>query len=390
VRVVSLFSGCGGLDAGFSQAGFTIAAAYESDPRTVDVYNRNLDPVARQSLLNERSDIGNDIDVILATPPCQGFSTAGGYKPDDPRNQLLSVSIKLIISARPKVAVLENVAALGNAKNILTLQTAIGQLADNGFSVDFKVLEAERFGIPQRRRRMFIIARRQCRPFNMQAFGTGPAVNGLELALSGISVGTANHVPKRLPKGSKHDQIASRIRQGQKLCNVRIGGAAIPTWEIPEVFGAVGADERRLLQIVQRTRRVERLRSFGDADPVALESISRQFGRGPENEILSLISRNYLREIDGRYDLTNTFNGKYRRLKMDDVSPTVDTRFGDVRLFLHPVENRGLTVREAARIQGFDDNFVFDQDERMAFTQVGNAVPPPIGRAVAEFVRGLL
>jgi DNA (cytosine-5)-methyltransferase 1 len=69
---------------------------------------------------------------------------------------------------------------------------------------------------------------------------------------------------------------------------------------------------------------------------------------------------------------------------------TVDTRFGDHRLFLHPIENRGFTVREAARIQGFRDDFVFSGTLAQQYRMIGNAVPPPVGRSVAELVRHLL
>ena len=70
--------------------------------------------------------------------------------------------------------------------------------------------------------------------------------------------------------------------------------------------------------------------------------------------------------------------------------PTVDTRFGDFRLFLHPLENRGLGVREAARIQGFPDTFSFPKNKKFAFKQIGNAVPPPVAKSLASKVRGLI
>lgn len=390
LKVVSLFSGCGGLDVGFTEVGFEVTAAYEADAGTAAVYNKNLPPVARQCVLDESSDIGKGADVILATPPCQGFSTAGGYRNPDPRNDLLAVAAKLIVSAKPRLAVIENVAALGNSRNRETLQACVETLSSNGFTVDFEVLESERLGVPQRRRRMFIFARKGARPFNFAGLGKGPKILGLFDALSGLEEGKLDHCPKYLTAGSRHELIAKRIRPGQKLCNVRVAGAAVPTWDIPEVFGEVSSAQRQILQSVQRLRRTERVRNFGDADPVALSRIELALGRKPDAEIDQLIKIGYLKRVGESLDLTNTFNGKYRRLKMDDVSPTVDTRFGDFRLFLHPTQPRGMTIREAARIQGFGDHFVFDTEERAAFRQVGNAVPPPVGRAVAQFVRTLL
>lgn len=390
MKVVSLFSGCGGLDIGFEQVGFEVIAAYEAHDRTAQTYNLNLKNVARSRVLDEGSDIGQGADIVLATPPCQGFSTAGGYRQEDPRNDLLSVAAKLIVSAKPRVAVIENVAALGNSRNRNTMQVAIDILIAGGYAVEFKVLEAERLGVPQRRRRLFIIARIGRAHFHIAGLGDGPRTLGLANVFGGLNAQATDHNPKPLTKNSNHERIARRIGQGQKLCNVRVGDAAVPTWDIPEVFGEVTADERRILELVQRLRRTERERSFGDADPVSLERLSFAYGRDPTSNVDSLVGKSYLRRLNGKIDLTNTFNGKYRRLDLNDVSPTVDTRFGDFRLFLHPTQQRGMTVREAARIQGFPDSFTFDKDERIAFTQVGNAVPPPVGYAVATFVRSLL
>ena len=85
------------------------------------------------------------------------------------------------------------------------------------------------------------------------------------------------------------------------------------------------------------------------------------------------------------YDLTNAFNGKFRRLKWDQPAPTVDTRFGQPRYFLHPDEDRGFSVREAARIQGFPDAYKFPSSDSIAFRLIGNAVPPPMANAIALF-----
>lgn len=389
LKVVSLFSGCGGLDAGFVQAGFEVLAAYESDARMVATYNNNLSSAARQRTLNETSETETDPDVVVATPPCQGFSTAGGYRKADPRNDLLEVASKLIVSSAPRVAVIENVAALGNARNREALLKAVTILGDGGYYVDYRVLEAERFGVPQRRRRMFIIARKGNAPFHFGTFGQGAPCRKLTSVFAALD-GHFDHNPKPIKTGSAHESIAKKIGPGQKLCNVRVGGAAVATWKIPEVFGIVTEKERFLLEAVQKLRRTERTRNYGDADPVSVARLEKEMGGDRAREVENLVRKKYLRRIGDAIDLTNTFNGKYRRLNLDDVSPTVDTRFGDFRLFLHPIENRGMTVREAARIQCFSDDFVFDRDERVAFTQVGNAVPPPLGRAVAEFVRELL
>jgi DNA (cytosine-5)-methyltransferase 1 len=94
--------------------------------------------------------------------------------------------------------------------------------------------------------------------------------------------------------------------------------------------------------------------------------------------------------VSGLLDLTHTFNGKYRRLELGRPSLTVDTKFGDPRYFLHPTENRGFSVAEAAAIQGFPDWFVVPGAPRDQFRLLGNAVPPPMAAQIAHFVREAL
>jgi DNA (cytosine-5)-methyltransferase 1 len=101
----------------------------------------------------------------------------------------------------------------------------------------------------------------------------------------------------------------------------------------------------------------------------------------------SLIAKGFVRCKGELYDLTHTFNGKYRRLRWDDAAPTVDTKFGDPRLFLHPAEDRGFTVREAACLQGFPLSFIFEGSPRQQHRMIGNAVPPPTAEIIARWIR---
>lgn len=391
VKVTSLFSGCGGLDHGFEKLGFDVIEAFDFDAKAVATYNLNNKPVAKHRELTSGSIFGEASDVIIASPPCQGFSTAGGYRgEEDPRNELLLTAVDLIVAAKPKVAVIENVAALTNIKNRQLLERAILTLRAAGYAADYTILQVENFGVPQRRRRIFIVARRENRAFNFDAFGRGQATVSVRSSLDGLDESMNGHLPRPLPEGSKHQAIARRIRQGQKLCNVRVSPNAVATWEIPEVFGPTTERNKTALRYIQKARRVDRVRNYGDADPVSLQTLHKGLGREAEGQVEELLSLGYLRRVGDNIDLTNTFNGKYRRLSLDDLSPTVDTRFGEFRLFLHPTEHRGMTIREAARIQGFPDSFQFPAEERTAFRQVGNAVPPPVAASVAGFVKELL
>jgi DNA (cytosine-5)-methyltransferase 1 len=196
--------------------------------------------------------------------------------------------------------------------------------------------------------------------------------------------GVANHDMVYLDRSSVGYKIAEKLKAGQKLSNVRSGPRAVHTWEIPEVFGSTTRKEREVLEEVLRLRRRNRIRDFGDADPVETKLLKKLFG---SSLIASLEAKSYLKRVGDSHDLVGTFNGKYRRLHLDEPSYTVDTRFGDPRYFLHPTENRGFTVREAARIQGFPDGFVFNGSKSEQFRMIGNAVPPPMATNFAQFLR---
>jgi DNA (cytosine-5)-methyltransferase 1 len=211
----------------------------------------------------------------------------------------------------------------------------------------------------------------------------------LRSVLEGVQY-QANHHPKKLIPNSREWQIARRIKAGQKLSNVRGGESAVATWDIPEVFGSVSDNERTILEVLRRLRRQNRLRDYGDADPVSLCRLEAALGKPFIRLVDGLVAKGYLRRVDTGIDLIGTFNGKFRRLAWDKPSCTVDTRFGSPRYFLHPSQQRGFTVREAARIQGFGDDYVFCGSEQSQYRQVGNAVPPPLGALAARLARRLL
>ncbi|MBW4709557.1 DNA cytosine methyltransferase [Roseobacter sp. YSTF-M11] len=390
MKAVSLFSGCGGTDLGFESAGIPISQAFDTDPVAVASYNLNVKDCAIVQDVCTIDQFPANIDVIVATPPCQGFSTAGGYRHDDPRNDLFMTSCNAIAVARPKVAMIENVAAITNRRNKPLLERGVAVLQDAGYYVETVLLACDKYGVPQRRQRAFIIARSDGRSFNTDSLSEKTTKTTLRNALHGLAIGTNAHEPTVLLEGSKHARIARAISSGQKLCNVRAGEKSVATWQIPDVFGKTTRKERELLVAVRSLRRRNRKRDFGDADPVAIEELEAHLKTSVEQLISSLFDKGYLRKVGCKFDLKNTFNGKYRRLDFEDSSPTVDTRFGDYQLFLHPVESRGMSVREAARIQGFPDSFLFDGSSRDSFRLIGNAVPPPVAARVAEIAKGLI
>ncbi len=390
-KFVSLFSGCGGFDLGFAQAGFEPVAAYDFWPAAVENYRRNIGGHTEvRDLSAKKLVLDGTCDVLLSGSPCQGFSTVGRRDLDDPRNRLLGAAVSAAQQLKPKAVVIENVPGVRFGAHKSYWITAIRGLEALGYAVQEVSLQADEFGIPQARTRVMLIATKgriaptlhfESRPKLM----LGDALNDIKTA--------HNHNPRILSADSSDGKISRRIAVGQKLCDVRGGASSIHTWSVPEVFGATSAQERLVLEKILVLRRRNRVRSFGDADPVAIALIANELSmqeRVAESIVRTLEEKLYVRRPDGLVDLKRTFNGKYRRLDSASPSPTVHTQFGEPKYFLHPAEHRGYTVREAARIQSFPDNYVFSGSVRDQYKMIGNAVPPPLGFAVAMSLRNAI
>lgn len=391
---VSLFSGCGGLDLGFMQAGFACLGAYDFDPKAVETHTLNLRSPCHLSDLSEDFKLTSSQtpDLVLSGSPCQGFSTIGKRDHNDKRNKLLLRGAQIAVELKAEMYIGENVPAVKFGSHVSYWEELKSFLKENGYACHTLDLNAHDFGVAQFRRRVFLIGVRGSIPATLQPKTTAPAVLRDVIGnLEGSVVDLIQHNPQPLTSPTEL-AIARHIRPGQKLCNVRAGERSVHTWDIPSVFGSTTVIERQVLRAILGLRRRERRRDFGDADPVAISSIARELGSDVSRPIANLLRKKFIKSIDGDIDFTHTFNGKYRRLQWEQPSATVDTRFGSARSFLHPSKDRALTLREAARIQGFPDDFEFQGSMEGKFRMVGNAVPPPMAKALAvealSFLRG--
>jgi DNA (cytosine-5)-methyltransferase 1 len=387
-KFISLFSGCGGLDSGLHELGFECLGAFDFDQAAVDTYNLNLGVHAKLLDLSKYTPpvSRGSIDALVAGPPCQGFSNAGKRKANDPRNALFDRAIDLILLWRPKVAVLENVPAMQAGATAKHWNEAKACLSAAGYAVQVICFDARDAGVPQSRKRLFMVARSA-----QQSFTIAPGKSQsdtLGSILRGIS-GLSEHNPTPLPVRSLSARIAKHIGPGQRLCDVRESHKTVHSWNIPAVFGRTSAFERKVLTAVMRLRRRDRTRDFGDGDPVRVSRISDYLRTVTQDAVSSLCDKGFLRRVDGGVELKRTFNGKYRRPLLAGVAPTVDTHFGDPSMFLHPEHDRAFTVREAARIQTFPDHFEFVGSRRKKFELIGNAVPLRMARIVSKWINEL-
>lgn len=430
--VVSLFSGCGGFDLGFKEYGFDLTYACDIDPAAVDCYARNID---RRVFLRDvtscefHADIAaiGSCDVVLGGFPCQGFSKAGPKNVSDTRNTLYMEMRNAIAELRPHLFIAENVDGLSQNFAGAYLERIVKEFNQIGYDVHYHILDAAAFGLAQHRRRIFFVGIRQpsVHIFQWPSPTHEVKIRNGEFKVPEQSIehlplfqwGSNNSIPAlkktRTIKDAladlveldecipdhrvtndwpkKYEVVFNAIKQGQKLCNVRHASTSVYTWEVPEVFGEVKDRERIILETISKYRRHKKYGDIPNGNPLPIDEIERRSGLSEvKTEIASLISKGYLKEKDGKYDLKGAMfcSGLFKRPVWDEPSPTVLTNFHNPRYFLHPLEDRPFSLRECARLQGFPDTFVFTSSDSKVdlvsgYRLVGNAVPPPLSRLFA-------
>lgn len=359
---IDLFAGAGGLSLGFEQAGFDIAAAVEIDPIHCATHEYNF-PYSKAICasvvdltgdeIRRRANLGKaEIDVVFGGAPCQGFSLMGKRALDDPRNQLVFHYVRLVSELQPKYFVFENVKGLTLGKQAEFLKELIAALDDAGYDValPYYVLNAADFGVPQDRRRLFLIG----------------AQRGLALP--------------RYPEPVEHRTTVWE---------------AIGDLPDAECFEALNTDDAVRAEWTTEAIYARRLRGL-DPDPTNC-GYAREF----DPDLLTSSLRTAHTELS-RSRFVTTEHGKtepvshFRKLPPDGLCNTLRAGTDSARgAFtsprpIHPFFPRVITVREAARLHSYPDWFRFHSTKWHGFRQIGNSVPPLLARAVAsEIVKAL-
>lgn len=430
--VVSLFAGCGGLDIGFKHLNFDLVYACDSDAAAVACYRHNVDPRIQQRDVNDplfQEDLRTvgRCDVVIGGFPCQGFSKAGPKRKDDERNSLYLRMREAVGLLRPKLFLAENVDGIEqNFDGVFVERIRQGfDFGEVAYDVEYRVLDAHAFGVPQYRRRAFFVGRKRPQvgvfawpaasherrerngefkvAVDLPLFAQRPTAESrpkpprtVRDAIADLRLfdtpGVSDHAVANNWPGA-YDHVIRSIGPGQKLCNVRHSPTSVYTWQVPLMFGAVGERERIVLETISRHRRHKKYGSIPNGNPLPVKEIELLSGLPDVSpEIESLLGKNYLKPVNDGYDLKGAMfcSGLFKRPLWDEPSPTVLTNFHNPRYFLHPSENRPFSLRECARLQSFDDSFTF-QDAGVSlldgYRLVGNAVPPLVGRAFASAFR---
>ena len=372
--VLDIFCGAGGMSLGFQNAGCQILGGIDHNRYAVDTHHQNF-PSAKLKLppqdirsLNNLDDLGlkpGEIDILVGGPPCQVFSRVGIGKmrklgrdvESDHRNFLYEEFVKFVTYYKPLCFVMENVDNLARKEE--TISKIHKDFRNNsqqgypGYRVEYKVLNASDFGVPQKRKRLFIIGIRN----DLSIEPPFPS----ELSESTISVGEAIYdLPMLEPFVTSLQAKNSGPRQ-------------------KDVEYAYRSSPQSSYQKMMRQRKEEGegvwnhlCRAHNDKDIMIFEMLDQ----GGKYKDLPKEMMRY------RVDI---FDDKYRRLIWDEPAWTLTAHMRkDGLAYIHPLQHRSISVREAARIQSFPDDFVFHAPMTRMFELVGNSVPPLLAEAVAK------
>lgn len=351
-RVLDLFCGCGGLSEGFRLAGYEIIGGIDFNEPAIRTYNRNFSNAKAIccDLLNmdetriiKEFDNLQSVDVIIGGPPCQGFSAANRYKTEgeDPRNRLFFEFVKFVELAKPKAIVIENVRGIVTNNKGYAKDRIYEIFESHGYTVNHKILNAAEYGVPQNRYRNFFVMTKSKNKFDFDTINK-----------HGATISVREAIGELYPYDSTKDEP---IKLSEN-----------PTTPYQSYLRAknnlvMNHDVRYPAEKVQhRISFVPQGGNWRDV-PEELWTSNRQ----------------------------NRHSSAYKRLDEGQPSCTIDTGNNHSNYY-HPLYNRIPTVREAARLQSFNDEFVFEGNRSEQYRQVGNAVPPLLAKEIASALKEFL
>ncbi len=348
MNAIDLFSGCGGLSKGFMDAGFDVLLGVDIDKAALNTFEKNHPGAVglqgslaeNPTLLAMKQIIGDrPIDLIIGGPPCQGFSLTGPRNFDDERNKLYLSYIKTVKMFRPKGFVIENVPGMATLYNGEVKDEILKRFKRMGYNIDCKVLCAADYGVPQIRKRLVFI--------------------GVLKEYGDVSF------PAPILKPEQY--ITSR--------------EAID--DLPSLRGTLGAEVAKYKKAA-RTSYQKLMRGKCDV-------LTNHTATAHKDFVVEVISQvpeggNY-KDLPKGVGEHRKFHMAWTRCDGHKPSRTIDTGH---RNYFHYEYNRIPTVRESARLQSFPDDFIFTGTRTEQYRQVGNAVPPILGKALAMHIKKLL
>jgi len=360
-----LFCGAGGLSLGLREAGFEVVVGVDHYAEAVETHRHHFPGLAVDWDLSETAKVeeiaglirDGGIDLVVGGPPCQPFSKAGRSiirhrvhhalrDPHDERRDLWRSFVEVVRLSMPRGVLMENVPDMALDKEMFILRSIVEELEQLGYAVEERVVDTWRYGVPQFRQRLILVALRD-----------GIAFDWPDEAPERDSVWNAIGEMPPVEGGWRPD-----------------GGAAgwidydgpVTAFQQRMRAGVSARDEQKLFDHITRPVREDDARAFAVMDS------STRYSDLPDDV------KRYREDI---------FDDKYKRLDEDDLSRTITAHIAkDGYWYIHPRQGRTLTVREAARLQTFPDWYRFAGPPSAAFKQIGNAVPPFLGRHLGEAI----
>lgn len=401
MKVIDIFAGAGGLSEGFRQAGFEIVAHVEMDNQACDtlrtreayyylkekghlntykkyllgeltqkelyalvpqkILNRIIEKKINYATLNNifkkiDAQLKNEsVEIIIGGPPCQAYSTAGISRcptrmKDDPRNYFYRYYMRFLKRYRPKIFIFENVKGILTAQQGRVFKNIKRNAKNAGYKIDYRILNSKNFGVPQNRERVIIIGWRNELNFHYPEFSKTKPV---------LTKYIFHDLPK-LSAGTALNGLNAYISNP----SVKLPSIIRKDWDIL-TYHIARKHNKKDLEIYRKV--VEEW-----------------------NTNKNILKYNQLPKHLQSHKNTKTFLDRYKSIKENNVSHTIVAHIAkDGHYYIHPdiEQNRSITVREAARLQTFPDDFYFERSRTAAFTQIGNAVPPLMAFKIAKVLK---
>ena len=381
-NVLDLFCGTGGFSYGFDCSGLDFKTRLGVDmlpiagktfqanhPEAITVVG-DVRKVRRAELADRLKTKKGDIHVILGGPPCQGFSSIRPFRSsheDDPRNSLFEEYASFVNYFRPAVFVLENVVGLATHRNGNTIEMMEECFRALGYTTEWRILNAAHYGIPQKRERLIMLGAEK---------GTRLIFPEPTHYSSASTIGYRDR--SKLHRPAQPNLFAPTPATLKPALSVMDAISDLPVLE-------AGAEEReydkRAKNDYQRDRRK------------GSETLSLHCATAHTRKMLEII-RHAGKNISSipRHLITSGFSSCYSRLDADEPAVTITVNFVHPasNRCIHPQQDRALTPREGARLQSFDDDFIFAGNRTQVVKQIGNAVPPLLGTCIADSVAKML
>ncbi|WP_428962268.1 DNA cytosine methyltransferase [Micromonospora fluostatini] len=360
-----LFSGAGGLSLGLDAAGFRVVLSADRDPESVETHRHHYPGLTLDCDLGETANVRRianlvkaaEIELLAGGPPCQPFSRAGrslirhqvrhGLRPPhDERRDLWRSFLEVIQLARPAAVIMENVPDMALDREMFILRTMVHELESIGYAVEERVVDTLRYGVPQFRQRLILVALRD-----------------------GIAFDWPAEVPDRVSVWNAIGDLPE-VEGGWRPAGGADGwtdyAGPESTFQRKMRRGVPPSDAAKVFDHITRPVREDDQRAFD------MMGADTRYSDLPEEV------KRYRDDI---------FDDKYKRLSEDTYSRTITAHIAkDGYWYIHPRQDRTLTVREAARLQTFPDWFRFAGPPSAAFRQIGNAVPPALGTELGRAV----